>query len=308
MRWITTLIVLSIAGVAYATPPITAVAFSPDGKHVVAVSQSGLCTYDWPSLSLKDPIRLPVPHPTDLYFHPEEGRLVVTGGVPSEWGRLTVTNWPIDQKNNAKLCTLDGDVWFASTPIDEGYVVASANGELLGVDQGGKVIRNYKGHSRHVLCLERSGTMLFSGGDDTSIRVWNINSGERLRTLNHHTGAVRDLAVRPGDQGPLTLASAGADKTIRLWQPAIGRLVRFARLESAPLTISWTPGGDLLLAACEDGCLRVIDPHTVKITQTMKAIDGWAYAVAASPDGKHAVIAGEGGQLKTVAIKRNPAD
>ena len=38
------------------------------------------------------------------------------------------------------------------------------------------------------------------------------------------------------------VASASADRTIRIWQPTIGRLVRYVRLEAEPLSIAWLGG------------------------------------------------------------------
>ena len=65
---------------------------------------------------------------------------------------------------------------------------------------------------------------------DQSLRVWDQSSGAIVRVLDNHTDEVRDLAPRPRGEGLPMIASAAADRTVRLWQPTIGRLVRFARL------------------------------------------------------------------------------
>jgi len=156
-------------------------------------------------------------------------------------------------------------------------------------DTRGKQIREFCGkncaeqhaHSQSVLAVEfASGDMLVTAGVDRSVRVWQASSGKLIRTFENHTAAVRDLAVRPGESPLPMLASAGADRTVRFWQPTIGRMVRFARLPHAPLAIVWAPAGDVLLAACEDGKVRQIDPETAAITATMPAFEGWAYSIA----------------------------
>ena len=58
------------------------------------------------------------------------------------------------------------------------------------------------------------GSLLISGSEDTTIRVWKIASGQLLRTLQGHTGLVYSVALnRDGE----TLASGSYDGTIKLW-------------------------------------------------------------------------------------------
>jgi WD40 repeat protein len=96
------------------------------------------------------------------------------------------------------------------------------------------------------------------------------------------------------------VASAGEDRTVRFWQPTIGRLVRFARLQSAPLALAWSPDGQLLWAACRDGHVREIDPETAVVKRDRPAIDGVAYALAPAPDGS-ILVGGSNGQLQRLA-------
>lgn len=108
--------------------------------------------------------------------------------------------------------------------------------------------------------------------------------------------------MRPGEGLPM-VASISEDRTVRLWQPTIGRMVRFARLESAPLAVTWIPDGSRLVVACEDGKVRIIDPDTVTVERVIPAISGWAYTLAVHPDGTRAIVGGRGGQMKQISIK-----
>jgi WD40 repeat protein len=53
-----------------------------------------------------------------------------------------------------------------------------------------------KTHKEIVLCLVKlNECRLASAGDDKSIKIWQISSGQCLLTLNEHQGSVNFLAV-----------------------------------------------------------------------------------------------------------------
>ena len=100
------------------------------------------------------------------------------------------------------------------------------------------------------------------------------------------------------------VASASLDKTIRLWQPSIGRLVRFARLPARPVDIAWSSNGSQLFAACESGRIYLIDPDTVEFTELTVSSDSnqsssvraltRAYSLAIHPSGAIALGGNDG--------------
>jgi WD40 repeat protein len=64
------------------------------------------------------------------------------------------------------------------------------------------------------LALSPDGEVLAVGYQDSTVRLWNMESGEQLIVLEGHEGRVVSLAFSP--DGTL-LASGGADGTVRLW-------------------------------------------------------------------------------------------
>ncbi|MGH7129235.1 MAG: WD40 repeat domain-containing protein, partial [Planctomycetaceae bacterium] len=159
------------------------------------------------------------------------------------------------------------------------------------------------------VCWLDDGQTLITGGLDDTLRVWNAETGQSLRTLSQHTAAVHGISLRPGPPaGALPMiASVSRDRSVRFWQPTIGRMVRFARLDEAfPLAVAWSPDGDRLIAACNDGRVRVIDPDTVQVVRNLPALEGWAYSLAVHPDGQGLAVGGSGGAVRQVVFRNEP--
>ncbi|MEM6470687.1 MAG: WD40 repeat domain-containing protein [Planctomycetota bacterium] len=292
---------VSLTSAASATePPITALAFAPGGESIVAVSQDGVQVFSWPALTRKRTIEISTPNLHCLAFSPDGKHVAVGGGRPSEEGVVEVLSWPAGQL----VATLDDhqDSIRSVGWVDESRLMTtSIDHEIKRWNLENKTeVRTFRGHSRGVYasCLLKDGTTFVSAGADQSLRVWDLDSAKLLHSLNQHTGPVHDLAVRPTKEGLPMVASASGDRTIRFWQPTIGRMVRFTRLKSEPLDITWTTDGSLVLAACVDGRTRVIDAETVEVIKTIQAIGGWAYAIAVSPGGDGLAVGGANGQIR----------
>ena len=99
------------------------------------------------------------------------------------------------------------------------------------------------------------------------------------------------------------VASVSDDQTVRLWQPTIGRMVRFLKLNSVPLSVVWLPDGSRIAVSCEDGAVRQIDPDTAAITDEHPAIDGWAYSLAVHPLDGSLLAGGQNGKLRRIVVQ-----
>jgi WD40 repeat protein len=68
--------------------------------------------------------------------------------------------------------------------------------------------------------ISHDGTLLASGSDDHTVRLWDPRTGRALQTLTGHTSWVSAVAI--SHDGTL-LASGSYDRTVRLWDPRTGR-------------------------------------------------------------------------------------
>src|SRR5262249_23070439 len=120
------------------------------------------------------------------------------------------------------------------------------------------------GHAEYGLAFNADATVLFSGGDDGNVRAWDVGAGsdQPTFTLSGHDGPVFALAFNP--RRPSELASAGADKTIRLWEVAArtSRVLKGPR--EAVLSLAYSPLGDRLVSGSADHYVTVWDPQSAK--------------------------------------------
>ena len=78
------------------------------------------------------------------------------------------------------------------------------------------------GHTNEVYSVVFSpdGHLLASSSEDNTIRLWDVGTGQSLRTLTGHASAILHVAFSPDGH---RLASCGADATVWLWDPDSGQ-------------------------------------------------------------------------------------
>lgn len=285
-------------------PPITSAVFADGGRTLVTCSQAGLHVYSWPKLELVRQISLRASNQHQLAISPLGTQLAIGGGNPAEVGMVEILSWP--EGNSTCLLADHSDSVMSLQWIDENTLVSGSLDKtiILWDVPAAKQMHVLVGHSAGVsaLCYLPAERILVSAGIDQSLRVWNVDSRELTRNLPMHTLPVHCLVARPVDVGLPMVASASEDRTVRLWQPTLGRMVRFARLPARPLALTWLNDGQLLATACDNGRIYTVDPNTVQIAGDIVAWDGWIYAIAAHPSDGSLVVAGSGGELRRIEL------
>ncbi|MEO1997177.1 MAG: WD40 repeat domain-containing protein [Planctomycetaceae bacterium] len=291
-----------IATAGAADPPVTAIAFAPDGQSVIVGSQAGLVVHGWPDLKPERSLDTKLINIHALAFAPGGMSLAAAGGTPSEQGQVEIFDWPdgnltvrcTDHEDSVLGIAWSNDSLLATASLDHVVTLWKA--------ESGESVQQLKGHSRGVssVCFLPDTDMLVSAGLDQNLRVWEIATQKLLRTLNNHTLPVHQIALRPGGVGLPMVASVSDDRTVRLWQPTIGRMVRFAQLDSTPLAVDWLTDGSYVVVTSADGHVRLIDPDTVEVVQDLPAVTGWAYSLGIHPMDGSLLIGGREGQLRRV--------
>ncbi len=134
--------------------------------------------------------------------------------------------------------------------------------------------RTLRGHQGDVYHAEFSpdGELLATCGQDRTIRLWDVATGETRRVLTGHSHDVNSVTFAPDGQ---TLASASEDQTVKLWDAATGRERQTLSGHGAEVVSAlFTPDGRRLVSLDRDGHVILWDPATGREQSSFRVARG----------------------------------
>ncbi|KAJ1458070.1 WD40-repeat-containing domain protein [Pelagophyceae sp. CCMP2097] len=168
------------------------------------------------------------------------------------------------------------------------------------------------GHGRTVTSLDwnRAGTVLASGSEDKTARLWQFGQGsEALKSvgkLEGHGDSVVQLCWDPSsDKSVATLA---ADRTVRLWDARAksGATPRASiKVVHEYINVAWAPDGRTIAVGSSVGakdesvkdCVSLIDVRKLKVSKVLKfgyEVNEFTWA----PDARHLLLTTEHGTVE----------
>ena len=157
-----------------------------------------------------------------------------------------------------------------------------------------QVFQGQKGPVQTV-AVSPDGNRALSGAADNTISLWDLASGEIVRSFEGHTEAVNAVAYLPAGERAI---SASADGMLILWEITSGEIIRKFQGHQGPVwDVVVSSDGEAALSGGDDQTLILWDLETGEIIQRFAGHPAAVLSLNISPDGTTAISGAADGGL-----------
>ncbi len=170
---------------------------------------------------------------------------------------------------------------------------------------GTALLLTLKGHSDWwvtTVAITPDGLRAVSGSKDDTLKVWDLETGQELKTLEGHSGGVNTVAITPDG---LRAVSGSWDDTLKVWDLETGQELKTLEGHSGGVsTVAITPDGLRAVSGSWDDTLKVWDLETGQELKTLEGHSQGVNTLAITPDGLRAVLGCEDDTFKVWDLEK----
>lgn len=159
-------------------------------------------------------------------------------------------------------------------------------------------LKEFKGHTDGILCMQFNHDILISGSYDSTIKVWNIQTGKVIRTLRGHTRGVRALVF-----DDTKLITGSLDSTIKVWNYKNGDCISTYRGHTDAI-ISLDMVGKTIISGSADKTIKIWNVET-RTCHTLRGHTDWVNSVKVHQPSNTIISASDDCSIRLWSLKTN---
>ncbi|MBD2122585.1 NB-ARC domain-containing protein [Trichocoleus sp. FACHB-262] len=280
---------------------VASVAFSPNGKVVASGSyDQTVKLWSVPSGKCLTTLEKHTNRVWSVAFHPE-GQLLASGGDDH-----TARIWDISTSQCAR--TIQGhsnSIYAIALSPDQQWLASGHEDQTVrlwdfnAIDSDASRSLTYplkkifRGHTNRIfgVAFTPDSQTLVTGSLDRTIKLWNVQTGECLKTLQGHTSWVWAIALSPDGR---LVASGSYDHLVKLWDITSGECLQtLSGHTSSVLSVAFSPDGRLLASGGYEQMINLWDVATGQCLRTLQAHANRVWSVSFCPDGQLLATGGD---------------
>lgn len=155
---------------------------------------------------------------------------------------------------------------------------------------GVKLVRTLRGHTDYISLIAWSpnGRILASSSADGTIQLWDVETGESLRTIKGNKRGVWCIAFDPTGE----ILASGDDDCVKLWETNSGNLLNILEMNTeGAVSLAFDPMGRMLASGTFDKTVKLWEATSGKLLHTLKGHSKSVGIISFDPTG-HTLASG----------------